>query len=106
MLFLLPTLNRLFLQYISLNNILPVGSAACAQALGNIWLPEMKNQHIKKVIPKLPKLVISGSATQITAAQIKKLANDDEFDNFSNFIAIILLVLVERCANGPFCDVE
>jgi uncharacterized protein YgbK (DUF1537 family) len=61
--------------------ILPVGSAACAQALGNIWLPEMKNQHINKVLPKLPKLVISGSATQITAAQIKKLADDDEFDN-------------------------
>lgn len=61
--------------------ILPVGSAALAQALGNIWLPEMKNQHIKKVLPKLPKLVISGSATQITASQIKKLADDDEFDN-------------------------
>ena len=61
--------------------ILPVGSAALAQALGNLWLPEMKNQHIKKVLPKLPKLVISGSATQITASQIKKLADDDEFDN-------------------------
>ncbi|MBR1753801.1 four-carbon acid sugar kinase family protein [bacterium] len=65
----------------STKKLLPAGSAACAQALGNIWLPEMKNQHIKKVIPKLPKLVISGSATQITAAQIKKLANDDEFEN-------------------------
>jgi len=63
------------------NNLLPVGSAALAQAFGNIWLPEMKNQHIKKIIPKLPKLVISGSATQITAAQIKKLADDDEFEN-------------------------
>ena len=63
------------------NKILPVGSAACAQALGNIWLPEMKNHHIKKVIPKLPKLVISGSATEITAAQIKKLAKTNVFDN-------------------------
>ncbi|MCQ2788916.1 MAG: four-carbon acid sugar kinase family protein [bacterium] len=61
--------------------ILPTGSAACAQALGNTWLPEMKNQHIKKTIPNLPKFVVSGSATQITANQIKKLADDDELNN-------------------------
>lgn len=62
-------------------NILPTGSAACAQVLGNIWLPEMKNQHIQKTIPALPKLVISGSTTQITENQIKKLSDSDEFNN-------------------------
>ena len=62
-------------------NILPTGSAACAQVLGNIWLPEMKNQHVSKTIPVLPKLIISGSSTQITENQIKKLVDSDEFDN-------------------------
>ena len=62
-------------------NILPTGSAACAQVLGNIWLPEMKNQRISKTIPVLPKLIISGSATQLTENQIKKLSDSDEFDN-------------------------
>lgn len=62
-------------------NILPTGSAACAQVLGNIWLPEMKNQHVQKTIPALPKLIVSGSTTQITETQIKKLSDSDEFDN-------------------------
>ena len=62
-------------------NILPAGSSACAQVLGNIWLPEMKNQHIQKTIPELPKLIISGSSTQTTELQIKKLSNSDEIDN-------------------------
>jgi len=62
-------------------NILPTGAAACAQVLGNIWLPEMKNQHVPKTIPELPKLIVSGSATIITEAQIKKLADSDDFEN-------------------------
>lgn len=62
-------------------NILPAGSAACAQVFGNIWLPEKKHQLVSKKIPKLPRLVMSGSATQITANQIKKLADDDEIEN-------------------------
>lgn len=62
-------------------NILPTGSSACAQVFGNIWLPEMKHQHVSKVIPVLPKLIISGSATQVTENQIKKLADSDDFEN-------------------------
>lgn len=62
-------------------NILPTGSSACAQVLGNIWLPELKYQHIPKTIPGLPKLIISGSATQLTENQIKKLSDSDDFDN-------------------------
>lgn len=62
-------------------NILPTGAAACAQVLGNIWLPELKNQYVQKTIPKLPKLIVSGSASQMTETQIKKLSNSDDFDN-------------------------
>ena len=62
-------------------NILPTGSAACAQVFGNIWLPGTKYQHIPKTIPELPKLIISGSATQLAETQIKKLSDSDDFDN-------------------------
>jgi uncharacterized protein YgbK (DUF1537 family) len=75
-------------------NILPSGSAACAQVLGNIWLPDMKNKHIPKTIPELPKLIVSGSATQITELQIKKLVNNDEFEN-TYFINLDLKTIIE-----------
>ena len=65
----------------SAHNILPCGSAGCAQVLGNIWLPEMENHQQEKTIPSMPKLVVSGSATQSTAAQIQKLQDDDDIDN-------------------------
>lgn len=63
------------------HKILPCGSAGAAQALGNIWLPEMKYQHIVKKIPELPKLIVSGSSTDLTASQIKKLAEDEDIEN-------------------------
>lgn len=75
-------------------NILPAGSAACAQVLGNIWLPEMKNQHIPKTIPELPKLIVSGSATLVTEMQIKKLADSDDFEN-TYFINLDLKTILE-----------
>ena len=74
-------------------NILPAGSAACAQVLGNIWLPEMKNQHVSKTIPELPKLIVSGSATQITETQIKKLSDSVDYDN-TYFINLDLKTIV------------
>lgn len=75
-------------------NILPTGAAACAQVLGNIWLPEMKHQHISKTIPELPKLIISGSATQMNSAQIKKLSDSDDFDN-TYFINLDLKTILD-----------
>lgn len=75
-------------------NILPAGSAACAQVLGNIWLPELKHQHISKTIPELPKLIVSGSATQLTETQIKKLADSDDFDN-TYFINLDLKTILD-----------
>lgn len=75
-------------------NILPAGASACAQVLGNIWLPELKNQHVQKTIPGLPKLIVSGSATQITENQIKKLYDSDEFNN-TYFINLDLKTIID-----------
>jgi uncharacterized protein YgbK (DUF1537 family) len=61
--------------------VLPVGAAAFAQSLGKLWFHDLESQHVKRPIPKLPKLVVSGSATQITATQIDKLNSSGEFDN-------------------------
>ncbi|MFH0703362.1 MAG: four-carbon acid sugar kinase family protein [bacterium] len=63
-------------------NILPCGSAGLAQAITKFWLPEMKHQHITKVLPSLPILIIVGSATNITKTQIKKLMESDEFEPY------------------------
>lgn len=63
------------------NNILPVGTAAFAQALSEFWLSDLESEHIIKTFPRLPKFIVSGSATQITANQIEKLENSDEYDN-------------------------
>lgn len=62
-------------------NILPTGTAAAARILSGVWLPDLKPQHFSKTIPELPKFVVSGSATQITANQIEKLDESDEFEN-------------------------
>ena len=63
------------------SKILPVGTAAFAQSLSEYWFSDIKNEHITKTLPNLPKFIVSGSATQITANQIEKLENSDEFDN-------------------------
>jgi uncharacterized protein YgbK (DUF1537 family) len=61
--------------------ILPAGAAAFAHALSELWFADLDNSHIIKTIPHLPKFIVSGSATQITAAQIDKLDSSGEFDN-------------------------
>ena len=61
--------------------ILPSGTAAFAQALSEYWFANFESEHIIKTFPRLPKLIISGSATQITANQIEKLENCDDFDD-------------------------
>lgn len=62
-------------------NILPSGTSAAAQVLSDLWLPDLKQQHFAKTFPELPKLVISGSATQITSNQISRLEESDDFEN-------------------------
>lgn len=61
-------------------NILPAGTAAAASVLSEIWLPE-QTSYVPHVIPKLPKLIVSGSATATNSNQIEKLKNTDDFDN-------------------------
>ena len=68
--------------------ILPCGSAGAAQALSKIWHPQTEERTLNTPeIPDLPKLVISGSATDLTASQIKRLQDNDNVEN-TYFIAI------------------
>ena len=64
--------------------ILPVGTAAAAKVLSNEWFPPNEEEEVLPIkLPKLPKFIVSGSATQITANQIDKLEQSDEFDENS-----------------------
>lgn len=67
--------------------LLPVGTAAGAQVLSKYWLAGIEKEDSGINIGKLPKLIVSGTATQITANQIKKLEQSDDYDNI-NFIAL------------------
>lgn len=69
-------------------NILPCGSAGAAQALSKIWHAETEENTIEKYsLPLLPKFVVSGSATDLTASQIKRLQDYDNIEN-TYFISI------------------
>ena len=62
--------------------ILPCGAAGAAQALSKIWHAESpKEETINIDIPNLPKLIVSGSATDMTASQIKRLQENDDIEN-------------------------
>ena len=63
------------------HKILPTGTAAAARILSKEWLPDLEPQQFASTLPELPKFVVSGSATQITANQIDKLDESDEFEN-------------------------
>ncbi len=67
--------------------ILPCGSAGAAQALSQIWQPSDSQESNIQELPDLPKLMVSGSATDLTASQIKKLQDSDDIEN-AYFIAI------------------
>ena len=67
--------------------ILPTGTAAGAQILSKYWLAGIEKVGVNVNIGKLPKFIVSGTATQITANQIKKLEQSDDYDDV-NFIAL------------------
>ena len=67
--------------------LLPAGTAAGAQVFGKEWLADIETERESIRLPKLPKLIISGTATQITAEQITKLEQSDDYDNV-NFIPL------------------
>ena len=70
-------------------NILPVGTAAAGRVLSNIWFPPEDNEELLPVkLPVLPKLVVSGSATQITANQIEKFEQCEDYEENSLVIEL------------------
>lgn len=70
--------------------ILPCGSAGLAQALAPLWLGDLKVNKATKTVPKLPKLILSGSATTLSALQLQKLENEDDFLNKTYFVSLTL----------------
>ena len=62
--------------------ILPAGTAATGKALGKIWISEDEDKEKCDVVslPKLPRLIISGSATQINSEQIEQLEKSYDYD--------------------------
>ena len=67
--------------------LLPTGTAAGAQVLGKCWLAGIERTREPIKLEKLPKLIVSGTATNITAEQISKLEQADDYDNV-NFIPL------------------
>jgi len=74
--------------------LLPTGTAAGAQVIGKIWLADVENESIPFKIEKLPKFIVSGTATKITAEQIEKLEHSDDYDNI-NFIPLSTKEIVD-----------
>ncbi len=67
--------------------LLPTGTAAGAQVMGKCWLAGTEKKHEPVKLEKLPKFIISGTATNITADQINKLEQSDDYENV-NFIPL------------------
>lgn len=74
--------------------ILPTGTAAGAQILSKYWLAGIEKEDVNFSIENMPRFIVSGTATQITANQIKKLEQSDEYENI-NFIALTSQEILE-----------
>ncbi len=79
--------------------LLPAGTAAGAQVLAKYWLAGIEKEGVNVSTGKLPKLIISGTANQITASQIQKLEQSDDYDNV-NFIPLDTKTILEGIKNG------
>ncbi len=75
-------------------NILPAGNAAAAKAFSTLWFPNLEVEQAEKNIPNLPKFIVSGSATQITANQIKTLEDNPEFQDKLVSISLDMLTIL------------
>lgn len=71
----------------SSKKILPTGTAAGAQVMAKYWLSGIDNEREIVKIPKLPKFIVSGTATKITAEQLEKLEQSDDYNDI-NFIPL------------------
>jgi uncharacterized protein YgbK (DUF1537 family) len=67
--------------------ILPTGTASGAQVFSKYWLAGIEKENNKVSVGSLPKFIVSGTATQITASQVKKLEQSDDYNDV-NFIAL------------------
>lgn len=67
--------------------LLPTGTAAGAQILSKYWLAGIEKEQVSIKLPKLPKFIVSGTATKISAEQIEKLEQSDDINNV-NFIPL------------------
>ena len=74
--------------------ILPTGTAAGARAFSKIWVAKENEEKTKEQIPNLPKLIVSGSATQINSNQIEKLEQSEVFINDRLIISLDLLTIL------------
>ncbi len=79
--------------------LLPAGTAAGAQVLAKYWHAGIEKEEVNVSTGKLPKLIISGTANQITAGQIQKLEQSDDYDNV-NFIPLDTKTILEGIKNG------
>ncbi len=69
--------------------ILPVGNAAAGKVLSNEWIPKDEYSEVLPIkLPKLPKFIVSGSATQITLNQIDKYEQSEDFEENSLVIEL------------------
>ena len=61
--------------------VLTCGSTGAAKGICNILFPTFEYEKKPFEIPSLPRLIISGSATQLAASQIKRLESDEDIEN-------------------------
>ena len=87
-------------------NILPCGSAGLAQALAPLWLGDIKVNKATKTVPKLPKLILSGSATALSAMQLQKLENEDDFINKTYFLCLTLKDIIDGVSESVIRRIE
>lgn len=74
-------------------NVLPAGTAASARAFSNVWALGSEDEVKKPELSNLPKLVISGSATQITANQIDKFEKNNDINAY--ILSLNLLTVLD-----------
>lgn len=78
--------------------LLPAGTAAGAQVFGKYWLADIDENRESIKLPKLPKFIVSGTATQITAEQIQKLEQSDDYNDV-NFIPLEMRDILSGVSN-------
>ena len=68
--------------------ILPAGTAAFAKALAKLWFGTLEEEEQviqQKIIPPLPKCIVSGSATELCARQINYFKKSDLFNSYVEY---------------------